>query len=213
MPHRVLDSALVGTAGHQVLLRVTPCLALSVFAGLLAADPYIGLAIRGSRVRWRRLVQRLGPVGQPRDATERREWPESGEQPPAQNDAALSLSVIELAVVAELNFEIARAHDELAEDASQRLQTRRAAHAKATAIRERAQSLQVEARRRSAQPTLYAPAMCKSASRVFERRTQDRRSESRRRDGQPGVGPPGGRERRTLPDRRKRERRGGVVAG
>lgn len=147
-------------------------------------------------------------------ATERRDRRESGEQPRPEDDSAFSLTAIELALVAELNLEIARGHDEVANDANQPAQTRRAALAKATALRERAESLHLDARRLSAQPMMYAPSMQKPVAprTTPERRTHERRTRSRRREGESAIGPPGGRERRTLPDRRKRERRRGPVA-
>jgi hypothetical protein len=157
----------------------------------------------------RRLVEWIGLIRQPGDATEREDQRESGARPRSENYAAFSLSAIELAVVAELNLEIARAHDELAADASQRVETRRAAHAKATAIRARAELLHLEARLLSTQPMLYAPSRQEPASAGTwpERRSYERRTQSRRRDGESAAGAPGGRERRTLPDRRQRERR------
>jgi hypothetical protein len=217
--HHVTSRALLGPLGHQVPGGLTAFLALLVFSGLLTGDPHIGLApistaIRGSCVRWRRLVRWIGLIRQPRDATERRDRREIGEQPRSENKATGSLSAIELAVLAELNFELARAHDELADDASQRAQTRRAAHATAEAIRERGAAFHLDAQRLSRRPMLSVPSMPKPASPRTEpeRRTHERRTRSRRGDGGSAAGAPGGRERRTLPDRRKRDRRGdGVV--
>ena len=210
----MISHPLIGPLGHQVLVRLTACLALLVFYGLLRGDPHIGLstvstAIRGFCVRWRRLIQMISLIRQLRHATTRRD--RRGEQPRSENDAALGLSALELAAVAALNLELARAHDELADDASRRVETRRAAGAKARALRERAESFQLDARRLSAQPMLHTPSMQKPASprTVPERRTQDRRSASRRRDGKSAVSVIGGRERRTMPERRKRERRCG----
>jgi hypothetical protein len=152
-------------------------------------------------------------IRRPRHATERRDRRESSEQPRSENNAAFSLSAVELAVVAELSLEIARAHDEVANDASRHVEKRRAARAEATALRERAESFHLEARRLSAQPMLYAPSMQKLAPprTAPERRAQERRTGSRRRDGKCTVGVLGGLEQRTVPDRRKRERRGGEL--
>lgn len=221
MQHHVTNHALLGRLGHQVPGGLTAFLALLVFSGLLTGDPHIGLlpistAIRGYCVRWRRLVRWISLIRQPRGATERRDRREISEQPRSETNAAGGLSAIELAVLAELNFELARAHDELAADASQRAQTRRAAHAKAEAIRERGAAFHLDAHRLSRQPMLSAPLMPRPASPPAEpeRRTHERRTRSRRRDAGPAVSAPGGRERRTQPDRRKRERRGdGVVVG
>jgi hypothetical protein len=197
---------------------MTACLPLLVLVTLLSADPHTGLspvstAIRDHCVRWRRLVHRMSLIRQARDATDRRDRRQISEQPRSEHNAAGSLSAIELSVVAELNFELARAHEELADDARQRVETRRTAHAKATAMRERAESFHLEARRLSLQPMLHAPSMAKPASPPTEpeRRTHERRTRPRRRDGGSAVSAPGGRERRALPDRRKRERRGGVA--
>lgn len=197
MPQRLINHALLGPLGHQLSARLTVYLGLLVLCGFLRADRQIGLsplcsAVRGYRVRWRRVLR----------------WMKSRS---AQNSSAASLSAIELAVVAELNFELARAYDEVADDANQPVETRLAAHEKATAICDRAASFQHAARRLSAKPMLYAPSMQKPASprTASERRTRDRRNRPRRRDGESAVGPPGGRERRTLPDRRKRDRRDG----
>jgi hypothetical protein len=203
LPHHLIHHTVLGPLGHQVLVSLAACLPLLVFSGLLRVDPRIGL----SPVR--RLVEWISLIRQPGDATEREDWRESDAQPRSENYAAFSLSAIELAVVAELNLEIARAHDELADDASQRVETRRAARAKATAIRERAELLHLEARLLSTQPMLYAPSRLEPASFGTwpERRTYERRTRSRRRDEESAAGAPGGRERRTLPDRRQRERR------
>jgi hypothetical protein len=207
----VISDALLGPLGYQVLVRLTACLALLMFSWLLSADPHIRLAIRGYCVRWRRLVQWMGLVKQPRDVPDRRDRPEDGEPPRSENGAAFGLSAIELAVLAELNLEIARGQDELADDASLRGETRRNAQARATALRERAHSFQLEARALNAQPMLYAPSTHEPAAPRTgpERRSHDRRTGSRRRSGESALGPPGGHERRTMPDRRKRDRRGG----
>jgi hypothetical protein len=147
-----------------------------------------------------------------RQAAERRDRPESGDQPRSENNAALSLSAIELAVVAELNLEIARAHDEVAGDATRRVETRQAAGEVATALRERAHSLHLEARRLSAH-RMYVPSMEKPASAYTgpERRRQGRRRRARRRDSVAAFGAPGACDRRAVPERRHRERRSGVL--
>jgi hypothetical protein len=214
MPDHVISHALLVPLGHQVLVRLTACLALLMFSGLLSADPHIGLAIRETCVRWRR---RMSLIRKPPGVTDRRDQRESGQPPRSEKTAVFGLSAIELAVLAELNLEIARSHDELFDDASLRVETRRAAHASATALRERAESFHLQARRLSTQPMLYAPSMQKPASSCTapERRTHERRTASRRRDAASAPGRPGGPERRTLPDRRRNDRRGasqGVVA-
>lgn len=208
----------LGLLGHQALGRLAACLALLVFSELLRAEPRTGpssvcTAIRGYGVRWHRLARWMGLIAEPPNAPDRRDRREGDEESRSEKD---SLSALELSVVAELNFEIARAYEEVANDASRGIEARGAADTKATALRERADSFLLEAQLLSAEPMLYSPSTEKPASppTVPERRTRERRTGSRRRDGESAVGPPGGRERRTGPDRRKRDRRGGgVVVG
>lgn len=218
MPHHLIHHALLGPLGHQVLPRLTACLALAVFSGLLRGDPHIGAsplvsAIRAWVGRRRGRAEGTSLTRQPRQATEQRDRRKSVEQPRADRN---SLSALELAVVAELNLEMARAQDELANDAGQAADARRLAQVRAMALRERADSLHLEARRLTAQPMLYVPALEDPGPRSTapERRRHDRRTGACRRTTNSAAGPPGGRERRTTPDRRKSERRDApLVAG
>jgi len=128
--------------------------------------------------------------------------------------AEVNLSAIELALVAELNLEMARAFDEVAEDAIQRLETRRAARELASRRRERARLCHLEARRLGAEPTFPDEQLTAEASLSYtgpERRKQERR----RRERRAGRSLPSqarrrtevGHDRRTNPDRRRGERR------
>jgi hypothetical protein len=114
-------------------------------------------------------------------------------------------------VVAALNREMAQAHDEVAGDATQQPETRRAAQEIAMALRERAKSLELDAQRLTRYPA-YAPSMAKptSCSTEPERRRQARRTRARR-SHRGTVGAPRGRNRRITPERRQRDRRGGAV--
>jgi hypothetical protein len=124
--------------------------------------------------------------------------------------AAVELSSIELAVLAELNLEMARGYDEVVEDAAERLETGRIARALAAERRERARLLHNEARRVAAQATSRDPGSTPPRRSVYigpERRKRARRTHERRSDAPPATAHLGGSDRRTIPDRRGRERR------
>lgn len=208
--------ALLGPLGHQVLVRLTTCLALLTFCGFVTADPGLALspistAFRRTVQRCRKLVQSMGLMRQPRHRADHQDRQQNGEQSRSQNSAPFSLNAIELALLAELSLETAQAHDELAADSRRRAETRRDAQARAAILRERAHLFELEARRLNAQPLLSPPAMPSPAAfpTALERRRHDRRTGSRRRNEDSAVVALGGCERRTQPDRRKRERRGG----
>lgn len=123
--------------------------------------------------------------------------------PDVAADPGLTLTPVELALIAELSLEQARAHDEVAEDTTQRPDTRRAAAASAAAWRERALMLQSEVRRRSAHPMLAAGIVGASYTGP-ERRRGARRTATRRARLVSLVGGVVGRDRRARRDRRDR---------
>ena len=115
----------------------------------------------------------------------------------------------QLALLAELSLERAREQDALADDPRQGFETRRAASAAATAWRERAGILQREARGRSGQPMAPGfPALGMDSPYTGpERRRHIRRGQPRRAHDGASSGDPGSHERRTRPERRRRDRR------
>src|SRR5437660_10029423 len=66
--------------------------------------------------------------------------------------AAMDLSSLELALLAEFNLEMAAAHDEVADDPMAELATRESARQSASRSRQRAWRFQVEAQRLGAYP-------------------------------------------------------------
>jgi hypothetical protein len=167
-----------------------------------------GLPFRPDRLRWHWLVGRLGRVVQPHDLADRRNRPEGREKRRPEQPVAPNFSALELAAAAQVNRELARAHEEVAEDARQRPQTRWAALETATALRARADSLHLEAIRASAD-TASTPSIARAAAAYTgpERRTRTRRSGTCRRGGAELIGASGSGDRRTNPDRRQHDRR------
>jgi len=125
--------------------------------------------------------------------------------------ATINLSSLELALVAEFNLEMARAYDEVAEDAAGQPKTRRTARKLGSRQRERARLLQLEARRRRAESTITSEEVISEPGSAYtgpDRRKRERRVAERRASH--AVGPDvkvAGHDRRTDPDRRRRERR------
>jgi hypothetical protein len=171
--------------------------ALLIFSGLLSPLEPKARALRGMR-RAVRPSQEASPnagVGGDRVET-----------------SATSLNAIELALIAELNLEQARAHDEVANDAARRPEVRLAAEAYATAWRERAGLFRLEAQRRSGHPMVPGRSARVRASTYTgpERRRQMRRRQTRRGDGEAASERPDRRDRRdrrTRPERRGFDRR------
>lgn len=199
------------------MVRLTAYLAVLVFSGLMRSSLRITLPQALSEVEPTRARRRprsaIAPVTEVTARAERRDRPDSaGRHPSSEDGAALSLTAIELAMLAELNLEIARGHDEVADDGTRRGQTQQAAREVATALRERADAFRLEALRRSADPA-YRPSMANAVSAYIgpDRRRQRRRTQARRRDGATGLGARGGGDRRTVPERRQRERRSGSL--
>lgn len=125
------------------------------------------------------------------------------DNPRASPVAALELSELELAVVAELNREMASDYEQVASDPGQRLESRRRASELALALHERASLFQLEAQLR------LGPSPPPAGAHVYsgpERRKDGRRVHSRRA-GHEAASPRWGGERRTTPDRRRRDRR------
>lgn len=111
-------------------------------------------------------------------------------RPDRASSSTTRLNAIELALIAELNLERARAHDEVANDHTQRPEARRRASAAAAAWRERARLFQLQARRESARPGVPAPDSMGAPATPYggpdRRDGADRRQGDRRRpDGPP----------------------------
>jgi hypothetical protein len=118
----------------------------------------------------------------------------------------MKLSSIELALLAELNLEMARAYDAVAEDDCQPPDVVRVAQRRRSELRARARMFRSVARRVGAEPALIAqpekenytgPERRRAERRIGERRVRERRTHA----------PSGGSERRINPDRRRGERR------
>lgn len=115
----------------------------------------------------------------------------------------MKLSSIELALIEELNLEMARGCDEVAEDARNPRETRDAARERGSRLRERARMFHLEARRLAAEPALTPELYAGPERRRGDRRTTERRE----RAPTPPDHLPAGHERRINPDRRRDERR------
>jgi hypothetical protein len=184
MLHYALAQApLSGAVGRSAVYG-----ALLIFSGLLGP---LGPRARG--LAKMRRADRLRREPPPKARGDRPESP------------ATSLNAIELALIAELNLEQARAHDEVANDAARRPEVRLAAEAYATAWRERAGLFQLEAQRRGGHPTVpRPPALVRDHTYGGPERRRQMRRRQTRRDG--GEGAP---ERLVRGDRRRgSERRG-----
>jgi hypothetical protein len=119
---------------------------------------------------------------------------------------SIRLSSIELALLAELNLQMAHAYDEEAEDPRNPLEARQRARDRGSRLRDRSRMFQQEARRVG-----HEGALTVERERVYagpERRRDDRRTSDRRSHGPvPPDRLPAGHDRRTNPDRRRDERR------
>jgi hypothetical protein len=126
------------------------------------------------------------------------------------------LSPIELVLVAELNLELARAHDEVASNPSNRDETRETAREAAAALRQRADLLRSRAADLSANPVTAVSwsERCHHDPPYLgsERRKAARRTSARRAGELPTPGAVGGPDRRMETDRRRRERRRRALA-
>jgi hypothetical protein len=126
----------------------------------------------------------------------------------------MNLNSIEMAVVAEVDLEMARGYEEVVRDTTRTAETRWAAQEAASRWRERARLYSLEARRRAAEPLLPGERSASQADRLYfgpEQREQERRVGERRGNGSAAAGYPGvlpfGRDRRINPDRRQGDRR------
>lgn len=125
--------------------------------------------------------------------------PQPAPRPEQVVSSTTRLNAIELALIAELNLERARAHDEVANDHTQRPATRRSASVEAAAWRERARLFQLQARRESARPVVPDSTGPPATPYIGpERRRQARRTVTRRA----APAEPGQRDRRISTDRR-----------
>lgn len=127
--------------------------------------------------------------------------------PDQASAAGLSLTAIELALVAEHSLEMARANQAVADDATTGPETRRNASDVAAAWRQRAELFLMEAQRRSADPIVPGVEPVRDNGSAYtgsERRRRMRRAHPRR-TAQASAG--NGHERRAGRERRRRERR------
>ena len=165
--------------------RAVAVFALLVFSGLL-----------GPLAPSVRTLRRRGAVEPRRD-----------ELPDPAGASPMSLNSIELGLIAELNLEMAQANEAVAQDITQRPETRRAASEAAYTWRERARLFHLQAQRQSAHPIVPGPRPVHPAGLAYggpERRRQMRRMQARRTGG-PVLDV---RDRRIGSDRRQRDRRG-----
>jgi hypothetical protein len=179
--------------GHALAI----CVLLS-FSGLL----------RGLQDRGRTLVYQTRARRVARDA------PPSGSSPDSRAGSVPRLNAIELSLIADLNLEMAQDHEALAQDMTQRPETRLQAAETAAAWRERARRFRGEARRLGAHPinpgdpwTSLAPTYTGP-----ERRRQMRRRQTRRARAVVAAMRFGPFDRRAGADRRRRDRRGSEPA-
>jgi hypothetical protein len=126
----------------------------------------------------------------------------------------MNLNSIEMAVVAEMDLEMARGYEEVARDATQSADTRQAAQDAAAQWRERARLCGLEARRLTAEPLVPGERSASQPDRPYagpERRKQERRRGERRGSGSAESGHPGattfGLDRRVNVDGRQGDRR------
>lgn len=143
-----------------------------------------------------RPLQRRGRIDRPRRA-----------RAEAAATPTVRLNAIELGLLAELSLEQARAHEELADDAAARPETRRTAAATAMAWRERARVFQAQAHRQRAASFVPGVQACPGP----ERRRAMRRRDARRTGAGVSVGTRQG-DRRRMPDRRQGDRRRAELA-
>jgi hypothetical protein len=133
--------------------------------------------------------------------------------PPAASPGAsmggIHLTSLELALVAQFNLEMAEAYDEVAEDPQVSLDTRRRARAAAYHRRDRARLLQAEAQRLRAYPTSVGGHSTEKQPPYAgpERRERERRMRDRRASGSLRTPALAHADRRSVADRRQRERR------
>jgi hypothetical protein len=178
-------------------------IALLVFSGLLRPLARRALMLDEARLIARRVLTKSVPEAGRVDC-------EPDSSPDQSFTSPISLNAIELALIAELNLEMASASEEVANDPAKRLGTRRAASRDAAAWRERARRFELEARRQSAQPMLpdgqsrRIPGQDRAGP---ERRKGMRRARARRTEPLAATGALGRGDRRQRSDRRERDRR------
>jgi hypothetical protein len=150
----------------------------------------------------------LRPLG-PKARTLRRYaafQPRRDPSPDPAGATPVSLNSIELGLIAELNLEMAEANEAVAQDVTQRPETRRVASEAANTWRERARLFHMQAQRQGARPIVPGPRPVHQAGLAYtglERRREVRRTQTRRTGG-PVLD---ARDRRIGPDRRGRDRR------
>ena len=124
--------------------------------------------------------------------------------------ASLPLNAIELSLLADLNLEMAQDNEALAQDETQRPETRHRASELATAWRARARHFRLQAQRQSAQPMLPGLEPSPASAHAYtgpERRRQMRRRETRRETAVAVAMRLGPFDRRAGAERRGRDRR------
>ncbi len=188
MHAHVLTQTLLSGSGGTWLA----CLPLLVFCGLLRP-----------MVRCARLFE------ESRRAAGWSREPRRSEDRDRPGESEVRLTPIELALVAELNLEQARAHDEVANDPDRTPETRLAAARAASEWRTRASLFQQQAQRQSAEPIapLHPASHARSGVRYAgpERRRHTRRRQSAR--VMAASGELERRDRRDAGDRRRGDRR------
>ena len=135
--------------------------------------------------------------------------PPSGARPDPSGASLPRLNAIELSLIADLNLEMANDNEALAQDVTQRPETRAHATEAAAAWRERARRFRSEAQRLSAHPILPRdPWTAPDPSYTGpERRRQMRRRQTRRAGFAAAAKRLGPFDRRAGADRRGRDRR------
>jgi len=150
------------------------------------------------------------PPGAPSRANSRRSGARRSNVQAGPCRTEVPLSPIELALVAQLNLEMAAAYEEVADDRTARRDARQAAQESAGRWRERARQLQAQAHRAGSRPTVAAQELIEEQPQPYgepERRTRERRTRDRRQPVRSPREALAHAERRTRRDRRQRERR------
>ena len=206
-------------ARHDLVLRAV------AFAGLLSASGAVYVLLAGDmRTRRCRLSSRLARLIVAFGAklflaghalVVRRSRLCGRITSPTFDSVISELSPLELALLAELNLELARAHEQVADDEAGRDEAREAARRSAAALRERARSLTLQAQARNAEPTIPGCPPITAPYHPYpgpERRKEARRALARR-DDKPAIdGRLRAADRRTGDDRRRTDRRGRALA-
>lgn len=199
MPGHGLVHAVLSAGGLSSPSAFAVCSVLLIFCGVLRPLESRARALVGGP----RTAERASTEAPIENPPERGRPGPSGTVPGPPESSPLTLNAVELALIAELSLEMARANDAVADDATERFDTRRSASEAASAWRQRARMLQSHARRQSSTPmgphgrqfsasTYTGPERRRHMRRMHTRRTDsasaqlgryDRRIEAERRGG------------------------------